>query len=119
MSAIANKVYELLKELFPYNIIIKEHYLYYKGSRLFFDYFVKDLGVLIEVQGRQHLEFVKYFHGSKESFLKQKYRDNLKIEYVQDNKKLCLVRFYDGENLDKHNVLERIVEALSSGEGYV
>ncbi len=119
MSAIANKVYELLKELFPYNVLIKEHYLYYKGSRLFFDYFIKDLGVLIEVQGRQHFEFVKHFHGSKDNLFKQKDRDNLKIAYVQENKKLCLVRFYDGENLDKDNVLERIVEALSSGEGYV
>ncbi len=119
MSAIANKVYGLLKELFPYNVIIKEHYLYYKGTRLFFDFFVKDLGIHIEVQGRQHFEFVKHFHGSKETFFKQRDRDNLKIEYIQENKKFCLVRFYDGENLNKDNVLERIVKALSLEEGYV
>jgi len=119
MSVIANKVYDLIKELFPYNIIIKEYYINYKGTRLFFDFFIKDLGVYIEVQGRQHFNFVKHFHETKEKFLGQKKRDNLKIEYIQENNKLCLVRFYDGEELDKEKVLYRINEALSVEDCYV
>jgi len=119
MSAIANKVYDLIKELFPYNTIVKEHYINYKGTRLFFDFIIKDLGVYIEVHGRQHFEYVKHFHETKEKFLGQKKRDNLKIEYIQENEKLCLARFYDGEKLDKEKVLQRINEALSSEDCYV
>jgi len=119
MSVIANKVYDLIKELFPYNIIIKEHYINYKGTRLFFDFIIKDLGVYIEVHGRQHFEYVHHFHSEKNNFLKQKERDNLKIEYIQENNKLCLVRFYDGEDLNKEKVLKRINKALSSENCYV
>jgi len=60
--------------------------------------------VYVEVQGRQHTEFVKHFHGDKESFQAQKMRDNLKIQYVDEHGK-CLVRF---------NFNEKITEALVS-----
>jgi len=119
MSAIANKVYSLIKELFPYNVIVKEHYVKYKGTRLFFDFLIKDLGVYIEVHGKQHFEYVHHFHGEKEKFVSQKKRDNLKIQYVQSNSKCCLVRFYDGEDLNKEKVLQRIVDALSAEDCYV
>jgi hypothetical protein len=119
MSAIANKVYDLVKELFPYNIIIKEHYVNYKGTRLFFDFFIKDLGVYIEVHGRQHFNFVKHFHETKDKFLNQKNRDNLKIEYVQEDEKFCLARFYDGEDLNRDIVLNRVLDALSAEDCYV
>jgi len=119
MSEIANKIELMLKELFLYNIILKEHYINYKGQRLFFDIFIKDLGVLIEIQGRQHFEFVKHFHGSMEGFLEQKRRDNLKLEYIEEHSKLCLVRFNYDENITKEMVLKRIVEGLSSEEGYI
>lgn len=119
MSEIANKIYETIRELFPYNIILSEWYLNYKGQRLFFDIFIKDLGVLIEIQGRQHFEFVKHFHGSREGFLEQRKRDNFKLEYVEENKRLCLVRFNYDEDINKEMVLKRINEALDSEVGYV
>ncbi len=119
MSAIANKVYDLIKEAFPHYIITKEHYINYKGTRLFFDFLIKGLNVYVEVHGRQHFEYIEHFHGTKEKFLGQKNRDNLKIEYIQENTKFCLVRFYDGEKLDKEKVLQRINEALSSEDCYV
>ncbi len=113
MSEIANKIERMLKELFPYNIIINEYYINYKGSRLFFDYFIKDLGILVEVQGRQHFEFVKHFHGSMGGFLEQKKRDNLKLMYVEENERLCLVRFNYDEDITVEMALKRIIEALS------
>ncbi len=119
MSEIANKVVGVVKGLFEYNIIIFEWYVNYKGQRLFFDVFIKDLGILIETQGRQHFEFVKHFHGSMEGFLEQKKRDNLKIEYIEENEKLCLVRFNYDDRISRALVLERIHEALDSEVGYV
>lgn len=118
MSEIATKVHDTLKEIFPTNIIIKEHYINYKGTRLFFDFYIKELGVLIEVQGRQHFHYVDHFHGSAGNFRAQKKRDNLKREYVQYNPELCLVYFYDKQdNITKDLLLERIFEAQNKEEG--
>ncbi len=119
MSKQADKVYNILKELFPHNIILKEHYLYYKGTRLFFDYFIKDLGIFIEVQGRQHTEFVKHFHGNKKGYLNHKNRDNLKIQYVEEHERYCLARIFYNEKVSKKAVLKKIKAALESKRGFV
>ena len=119
MSVIANKVYETIRKLFPYNIVLVEWHVNYKGQRLFFDVFIKDLGVLIEIQGRQHFEFVKHFHRSMEGFIEQKKRDNLKLEFIEENEKLSLARFNYDESITKELVLKRIHEALDSEVGYV
>ena len=114
MSVTANKVLSILNDLFPANPhrrIFPEYYIKYKGSRLFFDFYIKELSVFIEVQGRQHVEFVKHFHGDAESFHKQKMRDNLKIEYVQEHGQ-CLVRIYDTEKVTKALVKKKIFKAL-------
>lgn len=112
MSQIAEEVHNILKKLFPLNIIKKEHYVYYKGTRLFFDFYLKDLGVLVEVQGIQHVKFVRHFHGSIENFRLQKYRDNLKIAYIQENKQLSLARFYYDECITEELVLEKIDKCI-------
>lgn len=108
----ANEVYEIIKEAFPNNVVLKEHYVKYKYTRLFFDFYIKDLGVLIEVQGRQHVEYVDHFHGSKEAFREQKRRDNLKIQYVEEQGNLTLIRFYYNENITKELVMEKICNGL-------
>jgi very-short-patch-repair endonuclease len=108
----ANDVYAILKETFPNNVILKEHYVRFKYTRLFFDFYIKDLGVLIEVQGRQHTEYVDHFHGSKEAFRQQKHRDNLKIQYVEERGDITLVRFNYDEKITKDLVLEKICRGL-------
>jgi len=114
MSAISNKVYSILKELFPLNIIIKEHYVKYKGSKLFFDFYIKDLNVLVEVQGRQHTWFIKHFHGDKQKFIGQKKRDNDKIEYAQEND-IAFTRFGFDEKITKDLVMRKIYNAIERG----
>ena len=117
MSTQSNKVFELLKELFPHNRIKAEYYVNYKGKRLFFDFYIRELGVLIEVQGQQHSKFIKHFHGEKEVFLAQKNRDNLKIEYVQENKLLSLIKFNYDENITKSLLQRKINIVLDNGNG--
>lgn len=119
MSKQANDVYDILKELFPHNIILKEQYLYYKGTRLFFDYFIKDLGIFIEVQGRQHEQFVKHFHGNKKGYLNHKNRDNLKLQYIEEHERYCLARIFYNEKADKKLVLKKIHAALEAERGFV
>ena len=114
MSAIASQVHSLLKQIFPANPhrrVFPEYYVKYKGARLFFDFYVKDVDVFVEVQGRQHTEFVKHFHGTKKNFDAQRYRDNLKLEYVQEHEK-CLVRFNYDENITEELVREKISKAM-------
>lgn len=114
MSVIATLVHSILDELFPANPhrrIFTEHYVNFKGSRLFFDFYIKELDVFVEVQGRQHVQFVKHFHGSMRNFRAQKYRDNLKIEYVEETGK-CLIRIYDTEKVTKELILEKIEKAM-------
>jgi len=107
MSKIADNVYGLLKRSFPHYTILKEHYVNFKGSKLFFDFYVKELNVLIEVQGRQHEGFVKHFHEDASGFLASKQRDNLKIEYCEC-KDLTLITFTDGEKLSEKNLVKKI-----------
>lgn len=111
MSLISNKVYKLLREIFPLNVILKEHYVKYKGTKLFFDFFIKDLGVLIEVQGEQHARFIKHFHEDKQKLIAQKDRDNLKIEYAQE-KDIAFTRFHFDEDITKELILEKIFKAI-------
>lgn len=114
MSKIANEVYDILIEMFPKRLaprIKREVYVRYAGQKLYFDFYIKELNVYIEVQGRQHAEFVKHFQGSKEAFLKQKQRDNLKIKYVQDNDK-CLIRFNYNEKITKVLIRKKINKVL-------
>lgn len=118
MSKQADEIYDVLIKLFPLGTVMKEEYINYEGTRLFFDFYIKDMGVLIEVQGRQHTKFVKHFHGDKETFVKQKHRDNLKIAYIQGEDKLCLVRFNYNEKVTDDLVKSKIYNALKSKESF-
>jgi len=116
MSLISNQVYDEIRKIFPLNTIKKEHYVKFKGTKLFFDFFMKDLNVLIEVQGEQHSRFVRHFHNTRKGYLKSKYRDNLKIEYAQENG-IALVRIYHDEKINKDLMMNKIYNALSSKNG--
>lgn len=116
MSVMARKVHSILIEIFPanpFNRVFCEHYINYKGQRLFFDFYIKELSCFVECQGKQHTKFVKHFHGEKEKFLAQKFRDNLKIEYVQKND-IYLVKFNYDEIIDKELAMFKINKALDS-----
>lgn len=112
MSKIADQVYDILKQLFPHNFIIKEYYINYKGIRLFFDFYIKDLQTLIEVQGTQHDGYVSHFHVDRDGFIASKKRDNLKIEYCELNK-IPLVFINHDEKIDKEILLKKMIDAFS------
>lgn len=116
ISAIAKKAHYILDEIFPANPFTRvfcEHYVNYKGQRLFFDFFIKELSCFVECQGQQHTKFVKHFHGEKEKFVAQKYRDNLKIDYVQKNN-MYLMRINYDEAISKELVMYKINKVLDS-----
>ena len=111
-SEIEREVYKHMRELFPLETIEKEYYINYNGTRLFFDMFLKGMGILVECQGQQHYTFNKHFHGTIERFRAQKSRDNLKVSYMQDNPRLSLVYFYDRQDkITAALVRKRIAQA--------
>jgi hypothetical protein len=117
MSVIADNVFEILNKLFPpkpYPRIKREVFVSYKGQKLYFDFYIKTLGIYIEVQGHQHEKFVKHFHGDASGFAAQQSRDNLKIQYVEEEGK-CLVRFGSKEKLTEELVKSKLMKVLEEG----
>jgi len=113
MSKIADATYVALKNLYSFDKIEKEYYINYKNTRLFFDFFIRSLQVLVECDGEQHYKYVSHFHNTIEDFYAQRRRDNLKIEYCEENN-LTLVRFYDKKDtITEQLILNRIYEAMS------
>lgn len=111
MSKQASDIYDLLVKTFPHLTILKEHYVRYKGQQLFFDFFIKNCNILIEVQGRQHSEYVGHFHGDKSGFIASKKRDNLKIAYCEENNLTLLAINYNEKIETEADLLRKISEA--------
>jgi len=106
-SKFSRKVLKLLEEVFPYFTITEEYYINYNGKRLFFDFFVKEIKLLVEVQGEQHLQFNRFMHETKEGFMRQKMLDRLKEEWADLNDYL-LIHFYPNDSIDRFTLLEKI-----------
>ena len=65
-----------------------------KGFPLLYDFYIKDLNLLIEFDGVQHFKFMPYFHKTREEFERQKKHDDLKNKYAKKNK-YKLIRIKD------------------------
>lgn len=101
----------------PIKQVFCEHYINYNGTRLFFDFYIKKLSVLVEVQGQQHTKFVSHFHADRKAFLLQKERDNLKRIWCEENEHY-LVRINYDEDITEELVMEKISKAMESEDGF-
>lgn len=93
------KCRELLKEEFPFDIIIEEFPLPGSrgvGSKLYSDFFIPARDIMVEVHGKQHFEYCQFFHGSVEGFIKSKKRDKEKHEWAEKNN-ITLIILKDSE----------------------
>lgn len=73
----------VLKKLYPYDLIFEE--ITTPDSDLTFDFLIPLRKLAVEIQGRQHYEFVKYFHKNLGEFNKQKNRDSQKKQWCDLN----------------------------------
>jgi len=101
----------------PFKQVFCEHYVKYKGHRLFFDFYIKKIGVFIEVQGQQHTKFVSHFHSDRKAFLQQRERDNLKRIWAEENG-YCLVRINYDEVITEDLVMDKINRAMENEDGF-
>ena len=80
----------ILQELFPTYRILEAVKL--PGSQtstrksvLYVDFFIQEKKLVVEVNGRQHYEFVPFYHKTKRDFYKSKVRDKDKQEWCDIN----------------------------------
>ena len=56
-----------------------------RRSVLFLDFFIPDIKFAVEVHGRQHYEYVPFFHKTKAGFYQSKRRDVIKKDWCELN----------------------------------
>lgn len=108
MSKLCNQVIGTLKEAFPFAKIRVEEYVLFRNQRLFLDIFMPQYGLVIEVHGRQHDEFVEHFHGNAKGFREYKRRDSLKEEWIAENGYTLIALRANELPITKDKLLERI-----------
>lgn len=76
----------LLKQAYPlYSVLEEVSIPLKKGSTVFLDFLLPQLRICVEVNGRQHFEFVQHFHNNMLGFRLQQKADKLKREWLTLN----------------------------------
>ena len=88
---------------FLYNNITKQN--------LELDLYNEELNLAFEYNGKQHYEYVPYFHKSKDSFYNQQYRDQIKKNLCEKNKIILIEVPY---TVKIENIKSYIIEKLKT-----
>lgn len=80
-----------LRTLFPGALIKEEYGVWYEGQYLRVDFYLPHLGLAVEVDGRQHDEYVPHFHRTRHAYRAAQRRDWDKTEWA-DMASLRLLR---------------------------
>jgi hypothetical protein len=75
----------IINDMFPTINVLEEVTIPGRGNKLYIDIYIPIFNLAIEVNGRQHYNFVPYFHRTRFDFLKQKERDRIKREWCETN----------------------------------
>ncbi len=84
-SSLHKKCLEIIKELYPIDSVWQEVCVLGGRSPLFFDFFLPLRKYCVEVDGRQHDEFVGYFHKDMVGYAKAMGRDKEKERFCELN----------------------------------
>lgn len=97
---------QIIKGKYPlYSILEEVGIQVRKGKNAFLDFFIPQPRVCIEVNGRQHFEFVQFFHNNLIGFKLQQKADREKREWLALNK-IKLIEFnYNEEPSEWKNKL--------------
>ena len=112
MSQLADTVEELIHKALPNYQIYREHCVSISNRKLFFEFCIPILKVMVEVQGSQHSKFVGFFHGLVDNFNKSVARDNLKQEWCElHGYSLIYFDYREVPKLTEDDVKRRIVDS--------
>jgi very-short-patch-repair endonuclease len=115
MSVISDRVYVLLKEVFPYVRIEKEVSVRYKGQQLYIDFYIPMYSIAVEVNGGQHDKFIKFFHQDISGYRSQVKRDHIKSEWAETNSINLITISYKNIPRTKEELLELIKKEVLDG----
>ena len=101
------KVRKLIKQVWPVPPLLEEVPL--PGCRLFADFFIPSIKVMVEAHGRQHFEYVHHFHGRMKNFLESKKRDLLKKQWCEHNKINLIICAHNEEEYEWRRRLEQAI----------
>lgn len=73
---------QLLRKRFAFDAILEEVYI---PDGFYLDFFIPVRKLAFEIHGRQHDEYVSYFHGSKKEFEQSRIRDFNKATWCEMN----------------------------------
>lgn len=97
-SKLQKSVKDFLKLHWQSHIVFEEFPVY--GTRLSVDFLNATKKIAIEVNGKQHSDYVKFFHGSRNGYLESIKRDVKKAEWLEmNNFKLIEINEDDVEKL--------------------
>lgn len=82
-SQFQNEVGSVILERWPNDVLLEEFFV--PGEGIYLDYFLPRPKVVIEADGRQHSEFVPFFHGTKSAFKEAQARDDRKTQFCKIN----------------------------------
>lgn len=99
----------LMKKLLPNEEIICEYPI---GERLRLDVYCPKYQLAVEYHGRQHFEYIEFFHSDAQGFDEHYKRDMRKVELCKE-KGIALVVFRYNDLLTEDIVFERLMEALA------
>ena len=114
-SLLAKTVLQSLKQAFPNTRINSEYYVNYHGQKLFFDFHLPNLNIVVEVQGIQHTEFNPHFHGTVDNFKAQRKRDRTKVEWCDINDVTLVCIHHNEVPIETSVLLQKIEEAQNHG----
>lgn len=97
-SKIQFKVKKFLQPFWKNHVVLSE--LRIVSTRMTIDIFNVTLGIAIEVQGKQHIQYNEHFHrGSAANFRSQIRRDNDKVLFCEKNNFVLVEIFEDDVDL--------------------
>lgn len=102
-SGPAQECLNILREIFPLHQICAEIPIPTK-PKLYLDFYLPLIRLGVEVHGRQHTQYTKHFHGSREGYLASIHRDEKKKQFLSDNN-IKLIILYDGDKSQWRTIL--------------
>ena len=101
-SSLHKKARKILNDIFPFDRVLEEISL--PGTRsqtrkttLFADFYIPNRSLMVEVHGRQHFEYISFFHEDRLAFHKAKARDRDKRSWCELNH-IALIEFLFNES---------------------
>ena len=95
-SKFQNNVKNFLKSYWVHDIVFEEFRIV--GTRLSLDFYNANKKIAVEVQGDQHVKYVKHFHKNRLKYLEQLKRDQKKLDFCDFNG-IKLVEIYSKDKI--------------------